>query len=191
MRCQSCHKLSASVVCTACRERLLQPTVSRRKVGTLEVVSLFKYSTIESFLLTKHTAAGFRIYRYFSKTFFKPFLAEFAGHLDEPVSLVAIDEHVTHGYSHTAVLSHYAAQRNIIPIHATLPAHNRVSYAGKPLQYRLDHPRDFRYSGRAGIEVILIDDIVTTGVTLQQAQRELARHDVEVLFALTLADARE
>lgn len=190
MRCQSCHALSLEAVCIRCKERLLSPTVSKRNAGTLEVISLFRYSTIEPFLLSKHTAAGFRIYRYFSKTFFKPFLAEFAGHLDEPVTLIGIDEQVTHGYSHTAVLSHYAAQERIEPAHATLLAHNPVSYAGKPLQYRLDHPRDFRYTGQSGLEVILIDDIITTGITLQQAQQELEQHDVEVLFALTLADAR-
>jgi len=190
MRCQSCHVLSQEAFCAACRKKLLTPTVSKRKVGTLEVISLFKYSTIAPFLLTKHSAAGFRIYRYFSKTFFKPFLAEFAGHLDEPVALIGIDEHVTHGYAHTAVLSRHAAQSRIRPLYATLLAHNRVSYAGKSLQYRLDHPRDFRYTGPAGLEVILIDDIITTGVTLQQAQQVLMQHDVEVLFALTLADAR-
>jgi len=190
MRCQSCHALSWDVICEHCKKTLLTPTVTKRNAGALEVISLFKYSTIEPFLLTKHTAAGYRIYRYFSKTFFRPFLAEFAGHLDEPVTLIGIDEQVTHGYSHTAVLSHDAAQERIRPAYATLLAHNPVSYAGKPLQYRLDHPRDFRYTGQPGLEVILIDDIITTGITLQQAQQVLMQHDVEVLFALTLADAR-
>lgn len=131
------------------------------------------------------------MYRYLSKIFFKPFLATFAAHLDMPVQLLAIDERPLHGYAHTAVLSHYAAQPKIEPLHAKLLARNSVSYAGKPLQYRLDHPRDFVYTGPSGIEVILLDDIITTGVTLQQAQQVLIQHDVEVLFALTLADARE
>jgi len=78
-----------------------------------------------------------------------------------------------------------------IPQHASLMAQNRVHYAGKPLQYRLDNPRDFRYTGRSGVDVILVDDIITTGITLQEAQQVLLSHDVNVLFALTLADAKE
>ncbi len=191
MRCLSCHRLSWRVICADCHARLFVPTTTRRKVGTLEVVSLFKYKNIEPFLLTKHTPAGYRLYRYFSKAFFKPFLDDFASHIDMPVTLLAIDEQVTHGYAHTALLSHYAKSHKIIPAHTALLAQNRVHYAGKSLQFRLEHPRDFRYTGEAGIEVILIDDIITTGVTLQEAQQELERHGVEVLFALTLADARD
>jgi competence protein ComFC len=66
-----------------------------------------------------------------------------------------------------------------------------VNYSGKSLQYRLEHPRDFVYTGKSGIDVILVDDIVTTGITLQEAQKVLMEHDVNVLFALTLADVEE
>ena len=191
MRCLSCHRLSRQAICTDCHARLFIPTTTRRKVGTLEVVSLFKYKNIEPFLLTKHTPAGYRLYRYFSKAFFKPFLDDFASHIDTPVTLIAVDEQVQNGYSHTALLSHYAKSPKIVPTHAALLAQNRVHYAGKSLQYRLAHPRDFHYTAEAGVEAILIDDIITTGVTLQEAQQELQRHGVEVLFALTLADARD
>jgi len=191
MRCLSCHKLSRRVICPDCHARLFVPTTSRRKVGALEVVSLFKYKNIEPFLLTKHTPAGYRLYRYFSEQFFKPFLEDFASHIDAAVSLIAVDEQIQSGYSHTALLSHYAKSPKIDLTHATLLAQNRVNYAGRSLQFRLENPRDFRYTGKKGIEAILIDDIITTGVTLQEAQMELERHDVEVLFALTLADARD
>ncbi|NKQ41395.1 MAG: ComF family protein [Sulfurovum sp.] len=191
MRCVSCHGLSLVVICQGCHKKLLSPTITKRKVGTLEVVSLFKYSTIEPFLLTKHTASGFRIYKYFSKQFIRPFITKFAAEIDEYVTMIAIDEQVRSGYSHTAVLSHYAKSPKILTSHASLLAQNSISYAGKTLQYRLDHPRDFSYTGKREVEAILIDDIVTTGVTLQEAQIELSRHGVEVLFALTLADARD
>jgi len=191
MRCLSCHKLSFRVICEACEAKLLIPTISKRKVGTLEVVSLFRYSTLEPFLLTKHTAAGYRLYRYFSKQFLKSFLDDFASHIDEPVTLIGVDERSGGGYSHTALLSHHASSPKIRAIHSKLLAQNPVKYAGRSLQFRLENPREFRYTGETGIEAILIDDIITTGVTLQEAQQELERHGVEVLFALTLADARE
>jgi len=191
MRCLSCHRLSWRVICPDCHARLFVPSTTRRKVGTLEVVSLFKYKHIAPFLLTKHTPAGYRLYRYFSKAFFKPFLDDFASHIDTAVTLVAIDEQVQSGYAHTALLSHDARGPKILTAHGTLLAQNRISYAGKSLQFRLENPREFSYTGAHGLEVILIDDIITTGVTLQEAQGELEAHGVEVLFALTLADARD
>jgi len=191
MRCLSCHRISWRIICPACHARLFVPTTTRRKVGTLEVVSLFKYKNIEPFLLTKHTPVGYRLYRYFSKAFFKPFLDDFASHIDMPVTLIAIDEQVQSGYAHTALLSHFASSPKIHTAHGALLAQNRVNYAGRSLQFRLENPRDFRYTGEAGLEVILIDDIITTGVTLQEAQQVLESHGVEVLFALTLADARD
>jgi competence protein ComFC len=66
-----------------------------------------------------------------------------------------------------------------------------VNYSGKSLQFRLEHPRDFVYKGKSNIDVILVDDIITTGITLQEAQKVLMTHGVNVLFALTLADVEE
>jgi competence protein ComFC len=77
------------------------------------------------------------------------------------------------------------------PLNGALLSSNHITYARKTLQYRLDNPRDFRYCGYEGIDAILVDDIVTTGITLQEAQNKLREHGVNVLFALTLADARE
>ncbi len=70
-------------------------------------------------------------------------------------------------------------------------AQNRVSYAGKTLQYRIENPRNFIYKGTSSVDAILVDDIITTGITLQEAQNVLLSHGVNVLFALTLADAKE
>ena len=70
-------------------------------------------------------------------------------------------------------------------------AKNRVNYSGRSLQYRLENPRDFVYTGKSGVDVILVDDIITTGITLQEAQKVLIKKGVNVLFALTLADVEE
>jgi competence protein ComFC len=78
-----------------------------------------------------------------------------------------------------------------IPQHSSLQAKNRVNYSGKSLQFRLENPRDFIYRGKSNIDVILVDDIITTGITLQEAQKVLIEHGVNVLFALTLADVEE
>jgi competence protein ComFC len=40
------------------------------------------------------------------------------------------------------------------------------------------------------IQVILVDELVTTGLTILEAKECLENHGCEVLFALTLSDAR-
>ncbi len=190
MRCHVCHSFSVSVVCAACAARLLTPNTTRRQVGSLEVVSLFRYAAIEPFLLTKHTPVGHRIYRFLGRRYLAPFVAAFADHADAPFALMAIDDTVRYGYAHTALLTRAVRHPDVRVLHGTLRARNRVRYAGKTLQYRLDHPRDFRYTGPHVRDAVIVDDIVTTGLTLQEAQQRLKAAGINVLFALTLADAQ-
>jgi len=188
MRCYSCARLSLSVICKKCRKELFSPTITTRKTGTLDVISFYRYSTLEVLLHTKHKPEGHRVYKALAEMTVKPFIKEYAEHDDGEVYIVGIDEHVKSGYSHVALLTHAMKSKHIKPLHASLMARNRVNYSGKPLQYRLDNPRDFVYTGKKNIDVILVDDIVTTGITLQEAQKVLAEHGVNVLFALTLAN---
>jgi len=191
MRCFSCHRLSFRTICRTCRERLFAPTIRRRQVGTLEVVSFYGYSTIESLLLRKHKPEGYRIFGDLAEITVKPFIRNYTAEEASPLVVIGIDETVQSGYSHVACLTHRMKAAFSTPLHASLLSQNSVKYAGKTLQYRLDNPRDFVYSGQEGVDAILVDDIITTGLTLQQAQLTLEAHDVNVLFALTLADARE
>jgi len=191
MRCYSCSKLNFNIICKTCKEQLFVPTIKTRKVGTLDVISFFRYSTLESLLHTKHKPEGYRIYRALGKMTMKPFIEEFVENVDSDVYIVGIDEFVKSGYAHVALLTRVMNMKHAITQHASLMAKNRVNYSGKSLQYRLEHPRDFVYTGKSTIDVILVDDIVTTGITLQEAQKVLMQHGVNVLFALTLADVEE
>lgn len=191
MRCFSCHRLSIRAVCPDCREKLFVPTIKKRKIGTLEVVSFYKYSTIEPLLLLKHKPEGYRVFRELGEMTMKPFIRNFAENSPEPVSIMGIDEQVMHGYSHVACLTQKMKTAYSTPLHASLISQNSVKYAGKSLQYRLNNPRNFKYSGKREGDVILVDDIITTGITLQEAQQTLLKSNVNVLFALTLADAEE
>jgi len=160
-------------------------------VGTLDVIYFYKYAHIESLLLSKHTPQGYRIYKALAKMTFKPFMKEFIEADDRKVYIVGVDEYSNGSYAHVALLTRAMKSAYSIPLYASLMAKNRVKYAGKNLQFRLDHPRDFIYTGKTNIDVILVDDIVTTGVTLQEAQKVLLSAGVNVLFALTLADVEE
>ncbi len=187
MRCLSCHRLSVSAFCKECKEKLLKPSISKRDIDGLGVYSFYQYYNIEDFLLTKHTPLGFRVYRELAKITFKPFMREFIKNSNKPIYIVGIDESVDSGYSHVALLTHQMRYREVKVLHNILIAQNRVNYSGKSLQFRLENPREFTYRGRANIDVILVDDIMTTGITLKEAKRVLNRSGVNTLFALTLA----
>lgn len=191
MRCFSCSSLSFQIICKTCVEQLFVPTVSTRKVGTLDVISFFKYSTLETLLHSKHKPEGYRIYKVLANMTMKPFIEEFVESDDRDIYIVGIDEYVKSGYAHVALLTRAMRTKDSIPQHSSLMAQNRVKYSGKSLQLRLEHPRGFVYNGKTNIDVILVDDIITTGITLQEAQKVLMSHGVNVLFALTLADVEE
>ena len=191
MRCYSCSKLSYKILCQTCQEQLFKPTITTKKVGTMDVISFYRYSTIGSLLHSKHKPEGHRIYKALAEITMKPFMKEFMENNDGEVYIVGIDEHVKSGYAHVSLLTKAMKSKTSIPQHASLMATNRVSYSGKSLQFRLDHPRDFIYTGVEDVHAILVDDIITTGITLQEAQKVLMQHGVNVLFALTLADVEE
>jgi len=191
MRCFSCSKLSVTVLCEVCVNQLFRTTIGTRIIGTLDVISFYKYSVLESLLLTKHKPEGYRIYKALAKMTMKPFIKEFMENADGDVYIIGVDEHIKSGYAHVALLTRAMKTKTSIPLHASLMAQNRVNYSGKDLQFRLDNPRNFKYTGKKNIDAILVDDIITTGITLQEAQKVLMENGVNVLFALTLADVEE
>ena len=191
MRCLSCHKLSISTFCETCQNNLLKPSITKRRFGSLDVYSFFNYQHIEDLLLTKHTPQGYQLYRALAKLSFRPFIQKFVENDPREVYVIGIDENVKSGYSHVALLTHEMRHKQVHIEHAKLMATNGVNYSGKSLQFRLENPREFIYSGKRDIEVILVDDIVTTGTTLKEAKEILKQSGVEVLFALTLASVRD
>ena len=187
MRCLSCHKLSFDTFCKTCQEQLLKPNITKRVVDGLDVYSFFNYQHIEDLLLTKHTPQGFKVYKALAKISFKPFIKRFIQEDNRQIYIVGVDESVKHGYSHVALLTHELEYKNVKVLYAKLMATNSIKYAGKSLQFRLENPRELVYSGFKNIEVILVDDIITTGTTLKEAKKVLQKGGVEILFALTLA----
>lgn len=190
MRCLACHRLSWSTFCQSCQQRLLKPTITKRTINSLEVYSFFKYHDIEDLLLSKHTKQGFIVYRALAKLSFGLFIKNFIKHNKDKIYILGIDENVKYGYSHVAVLTHEMRYKNVKILHSKLMAKNPIKYAGKSLQFRLENPREFYYLGEKDIEVILVDDIITTGTTINEAKRVLEKNSVKTLFVLTLADVK-
>ncbi len=188
MKCLLCENYSLTQhICKSCQEQFLQPSLYRRKLDhDIEVLSFYKYEDIKSLLFTKHTAIGFHIYKFLARLSFTKFAQEFEW--ENRVASIAIDDNIKSGYSHTAILNKALRSQNIKPLFNRLRAKNPISYSGKSRAFREANPRDFQLKHFKEREVILVDDIITTGATLREATNKLTQKGKEVLFCLTLTD---
>ncbi len=190
MKCLLCSSWSLTHICPDCQNENLQPSFFKRKIrGNIDVYSFYKYKSIESLLHTKHTDLGFYIYSLLAKIAFTRFSEQFS--FEENIASIGVDEHVKHGYSHTALLNKALRSDQIHPRFNKIVAGSSDTYSGKSFQYRLLHPRKFKVKPFKERYVILVDDIITTGMTLTQAVEALEREGKEVIFCLTLADAEK
>jgi len=190
MKCIICKNYSLKIICSACQNRFLQPSLSTRVLPDgFKIYSFYHYGEIEKLLKSKHTHVGASIYTILANLSFKQFADTFL--FEDVVYALCIDDHVKHGYSHTSILTKALKSKNINPVFSSLRATNKITYSAKTLAYRLENPRNFKYSFKSDINAILVDDIVTTTTTINEAKNTLLKSGVNPLFALTLADAKE
>lgn len=188
MRCLICENLSLSHICDNCQNTFLTPFIYKRRVlNNIEVISFYKYSDIKDLLHTKHTDLGYYIYTILAKNSLKKFAENF--NYPNIVTSIAIDDYIKSGYSHTAILNKSLKSKNIRPLFNKLRAKNKISYSGKSREFRILNPRDFELKKFKERELILVDDIITTGSTFTQAAQIMQKNQKEVLFCLALADA--
>ncbi|WP_372998259.1 ComF family protein [Sulfurimonas sp.] len=188
MKCMLCESLSLTHICSTCQETFLTPSIYKRKIlNNIEVISFYKYNDIKDLLHTKHTDIGYYVYSILANNSLKLFAENFE--YSSLLSSIAIDDNVNSGYSHTAILNKALKSRYIKPEFNRLRAKNPVSYSGKSREFRLMNPRDFTFKHSSTKEIILVDDIITTGLTLTQAINTVHKNNLNALFCLTLADA--
>lgn len=188
MKCLLCETLSLTHICNSCQTTFLTPSLYKRKIyNNIEVISFYKYSEIKKLLHTKHTDLGFYIYSLLAQNSFKRFADDFE--FKTPIASIAIDDNILNGYSHTALLNKELKNDYINPQYNKLRATNSISYSGKSREFRLLNPRGFKLKNFEENELVLVDDIITTGATLTQAIQIMQQNKKEVLFCLTLADA--
>ncbi len=186
MRCMLCETLSFSHICKPCRREHLTPSLYTKTIASkVTVYSFYKYGDIEMLLHTKHTPLGFYIYSILAHIAFKKFSDNFT--FEHTVASLSIDDHTRSGYSHTAILNRALQSRTIMPYYGKMRAANAVTYSGKSHAFRLAHPRDFNYLHVNEDDVILVDDIITTGTTLSEAAHSVQREGKNLLFCLALA----
>ncbi len=184
MRCVICESISLHVLCKNCKKNL-KPTLNAREIEKdFFVYSFFGYNDIAPLLHAKHKPCGRYIYNFLSQITFAKFLENY----DENICLIPIDDKPKGGYSHTAVLAHAVKNKEVF-YHA-LRARNNVSYSGKSLSFRKKNPRDFTCNIRTTKDIVLIDDLITTGTTLLEAKKVLKKANLNPIFSLALADAK-
>lgn len=108
------------------------------------------------------------------------------------LSAIGLDDYPYDAYSHTGVILRAFARESrgfLKPCYGVLLACNRVHYAGETLDFRRAHPKGFVYSGSPQA-LILLDDIITTGTSFEEAISVLHQHSSQVAFCLALCDAR-
>ena len=187
MKCLLCESFSLSHICFSCQTLYLTPQIYKRKIENIDVISFYKYSDIKELLHTKHTDLGYYIFTILAQNSFKKFAENFT--YPKSISSIGIDENIRSGYSHTAILNKALKSKYIKPEFNRLKAKNDISYSGKDRAFRFENSRDFQFKTIKNREIILIDDIITTGSTLQQAIQTITQKNKDILFCLTLADA--
>ena len=189
MRCIVCQKYSLPLICTACCQTLLVPSLTTRTVEKeFKVYSFYRYAEVAPLLKTKHTHIGAAVYRILAREAFGWFKNNFD--FQERITVIPVDDRPKSGYAHTAILAKALENSQLKPSYGTLHATSDVSYSGQKLAFREHHPRAFVYRGENISKAIIIDDIITTGTTLREAKNVLEKSGVTPMFALTLADAR-
>jgi len=178
-----------SHICNTCQNEFLTPSLHKRKIlGSIPVYSFFSYSDIEPLLLTKHTDLGYYLYSIMARRSMEQFAKEWS--YEKKVVSIGIDDHTSSGYAHTAILNRALRSPHITPLYGKLRATQQHKYAGKSVEERLANPREFKYVTFDENEVILVDDIVTTGTTLTEAAEMLHAQGKKVILCLTLTDAQ-
>jgi predicted amidophosphoribosyltransferase len=94
------------------------------------------------------------------------------------------------GFDHAELLASAVARRLRRPRRALLRRAAGAPQTGRSRLERLEGPR-FEASGRAPLEVVLVDDVCTTGSTLGAAAAVLRAAGADVVHALVLARTPE
>ena len=182
-----CENYSWHQICKNCQDLYLKPQIYKKKLDNgIDVISFYKYDEIKDLLFTKHTDLGYYIYKILANNSFKKFAEEF--HTKERFVSIGIDDRVKQNYSHTAILNRSLKTYNIKPIFTKLHAQNEITYSSKSRAFRKANPRNFKFKNFKETNVILVDDIKTTGSTLLEASNLLQKHNKEIAFCLTLVD---
>lgn len=188
MRCQSCGCFALRTFCSDCTRILSQHSLGFRDDAEFKVYYFYKYSDIKHIIHTKHHLHGLFTLKALANLSFSKFAKEFK--FGEKILAIPLDDSINSGYSHTAILANSLKSKDIKPSFNTIKAMSNVKYSGQSLSYRKKHKRNFKLLKKVDRPVILVDDLITTGLTMKEAFDVCQKAGISVLFGLTLADAK-
>ncbi|EEO26305.1 ComF family protein [Helicobacter winghamensis] len=187
MRCLSCRRFSFKVLCKNCLDFVVLRRTCRDLKG-FKVYGFFDYDSISFLLHSKYSVLGSKIYKELSRLVLEDLQTK---EIAYNAYGVGIDDRISkQGYAHNAIFLHSLKGVGLKPMYRTLYLSNNIRYAGKSLKFREKNPREFILKREVkDREIVLVDDIVTSGLTLLSAKEFLEKHGAKVLYALVLADA--
>lgn len=190
MKCVICESLTFNYICDTCQKSFIKKSISLRRIGNLTIYSMYNFDEYRYLIDSKYYHSGFEILQIFAKNI----RGEIDKLLSEETYIIPIDDRAMSDYSHTAVIAKTISTNLIKPIYGLLTTDSHVKYAGKSLEFRQKNKKGFSlHEKHRGVSdfnnVVLLDDIVTTGTTLLEAKDVLEEENIKVQFAITLFDA--
>lgn len=189
MRCIVCYKLSIFTICKNCLN-IIKITPRSRELDGFKVYSFYDFSEVSFLLSLKYDYIGSKVYSILSKKV----LSYVQNILNNNIRFygVAVDDRINNkGYSHSAILLSHLKKCNITPMYHTLISTNNVNYAGKSLEFREKNPRNFVLKRSIyNKDIVLFDDIITTGLTIKEARDSINNAGGNAHFAFVLSDAK-
>ncbi|WP_240329201.1 ComF family protein [Helicobacter suis] len=178
-----------SLLCKRCYDHL--PLVFQTQmIHGLPVYSFYLYEEIEMLLKSKYKTLGSRILSLLSQRAREYFYTHYT-FKSSPLYALPIDDHIKRGYSHTAIIANTFCKGELKnhckAVYAKLMARSNVTYAGTSYQFRQKHKKDFVFKGDPHLNYFLVDDVLTTGSTMQEAIKTVTDTGARVIFALVLA----
>ena len=191
MRCYNCHSFTLLAFCEDCEKQLSEFSLGIRELDKgFKVYSFYKYSDIRHLLHSKHKFYGYFVLNSLAKLSFARFVEFFP--INFKISAIALDDRVEDMlYSHSAILAKHLKSKFIRPKFASLHSSSKIKYSGKSMDFRLKNKRKYKLLKELTSPVILVDDVLTSGSSLLEARDFLKEREIETLFALVLADAKE
>lgn len=176
--CYRCGRSGSWEVCDSCREH-----VALRRVEVMTPYESFAEALLEAYKFERAYSA----HRQIAQVLAGAMLPE--GALLVPVP--TITNHVRQrGYDHAQLITQRLSKLTGLPTAQLLERTNQVSQTGKKRVERLSQLHGaiiLRTAPPKDVKIVLIDDVITTGATLEQCARVLRTAGVKQISAIAFA----
>lgn len=179
-RCYKCNKLTrGQTVCASCSSRL-------RRVWWLGTYELVLKDLIHQMKYHRQRSLARTFGRYMAQTL--PYIAETTLVIPIPTATKRIRQR---GFDQAALIAQTFATQRQLPLHPLLYRTSSVDLVGKSRPQRIEAMAKSLGISHAeqlkGKNIILIDDVLTTGATLEAAAALLRQHGVKHVDAAIVA----